>query len=220
IQTWKSPGRDPQNRHGSVVQPNRFSHNRRVATECPLPVAVCKDRHGWSAWRVVGRNERPTERGTDAKRVKKISGDHLAMRKTRRAVASQVESNVAAEPGNIGKRVLERLKLVEHRIRKRAAMFRARVGRRAGTCLPGACIQRAGHVAVSSLGVWRMEGGPLEDNQLLRIAHRQRAKKSCVNKAEDGGVGADAESKSKNSGDSEGRRFMELAEGEAAIGED
>ena len=65
-----------------------------------------------------------------------------------------------------------------------------------------------------------MEGGPLKHHKSLRITHWQRAKKSCVDEAEDGGVGADAEGKSKNSGDSEGRRFMELAEGEAAIGED
>jgi hypothetical protein len=33
----------------------------------------------------------------------------------------------------------------------------------------------------------------LEHDQALRIAHGQRAKKSGINQAKDGGVGADAE---------------------------
>jgi len=84
---------------------------------------------------------------------------------------------------------------------------------------PRACIRRTTQVTVLPLCVRRIVRGPLEDNQLLWIAHRQRTKKGCVDETENRGVGADAEGQSKNRGGSEGRRSMELAEGKAETGE-
>ena len=80
-------------------------------------------------------------------------------------------------------------------------------------------ICRTRHVAVIPLCVRRIMRGPLEDNQLLWITHRQRTKKGSVDETENSGVGADAEGQGKNRGGGEGWRFMELAEGEATIGE-
>ena len=56
-----------------------------------------------------------------------------------------------------------------------------------------------------------------DDREPLRISVRQRFQQNSVNDAEDGGVGADAESKREDSQGSEARRLAQHAEGEAEI---
>ena len=137
--------------------------------------------------------------------VKKNPGNHFALHKSGWAVASQIESNVPAQRRNAEKGVLERLELVEHWIGKRAAVLSPYADR------------RAGHVAILSLSVWRMERAPLEHHKPLWIADRQGAKKCRVDEAEDGGVGADAEGKGEDGDGGEARGFAQHAKGEAQI---
>jgi hypothetical protein len=67
------------------------------------------------------------------------------------------------------------------------------------------------------LQVRRFVRGPLEDDEALRIVNWQRPKENCINQAEDGGVGADAEGEREDGGGSKARRFAQHAEGEAEV---
>ena len=56
-----------------------------------------------------------------------------------------------------------------------------------------------------------------KDHQLILLGEGQRPKEHAVNDAEDGGVGADAESESEDGDDGEAGAFDEEAEGEADV---
>src|SRR5207302_10310095 len=93
---------NPNNPHRNAVQPNCSSNRRGIATEGALPVAVSQHGDRRRAERIVGRTERSPDSGSDAQRVKKISGNHFALHKSGWAIASQVESNVSAQPCHAG----------------------------------------------------------------------------------------------------------------------
>src|SRR5256884_671145 len=90
-----------------------------------LPVAVREDSDGWCAGLVICGRECSPPRRPDAECLKEIPRNHFALHKTGWAIAPQVESNIPAQRRYSGKLLLKRLKLLEHWIGKRAAVFRA-----------------------------------------------------------------------------------------------
>src|SRR5215469_9974955 len=62
-----------------------------------------------------------------------------------------------------------------------------------------------------------MVSGPLEHHQMLGIVYGQRSQQDGIHQAEDGRVGADAESEGEHGNASEAGRFAEHAESEAEV---
>ncbi len=61
---------------GAIVHAEDAPHDRRVAAQFPLPVAVAQHEHRRSARVVVGGHERPPVQRRDAQHVEVVGGDH------------------------------------------------------------------------------------------------------------------------------------------------
>src|SRR5215469_112969 len=70
------------------------------------------------------------------------------------------------------------------------------------------------HIAPGMSMIWP---GRAQDDELLRMRHRQVAQQDLIGQREDGGVGADAQGESENGDGGEARRFSEHAKSEAQI---
>src|SRR5215467_8961058 len=94
-QAGKFPCGHAHNCYLNVVEPDGSPYYGGIATERTLPVSISEDCDRRSAGHIVGRTERSPDGCSDAKRFKKITGNHFASHKTGWAVASQVERHVA-----------------------------------------------------------------------------------------------------------------------------
>ena len=163
---------------GIAIQGEPFSNHRGVASKISLPEGVTDvcSRHAATGL-VILRTQQPPQNRLDAKDVKEIAADADAFCIADLSAGGQIEPLVGPD-SDFGEAFLALADLLPHGKSELGILARKLPGTPVSVCNP-------------------------DGSQLLRVLDRNGAQADGVDELEDGGVGADAESKGQDGDESE-----------------